>query len=57
MTKFACFRKLMTMLVFPEVSKGKCQGLKKWKHFLYVLLYVIEIMLMYVNKTSLPDKV
>ena len=57
MTKFACFRKLMTMLVFPEVSKGKCRGLKKWKHFLYVLLYVIEIMLMYVNKTSLPDKV
>ena len=53
MTKFTFFRKLMTMLVFPEDLNKKYQALKKWQHFfifLYVFFYVVGIMLMYVNK-------
>ena len=35
MRKFEIFKKLMTMLVFPEDLKEKCQVLEKGQHFIF----------------------
>ena len=41
MTKFASFKKLMAMLVFPEDLNKKCQVLEKWQPFSFFISFLI----------------